>query len=75
MAEKTKINDYGDVLFTEQDAIDLLYTDPDFDIGGKGFQDIIYYRGAKGGKNIMNTIELLFKVANKKLKSRLIISS
>lgn len=44
---------------------DITQIDPDFDIGGKGFQDIIYYRGAKGGKNIMNTIELLFKVANK----------
>jgi len=44
---------------------DITSIDPDFDIGGKGFQDIIYYRGAKGGKNIMNTIELLFKVANK----------
>ena len=32
MAAKTKINDHGDVIFTEQDAIDLLYTDPDFDI-------------------------------------------
>ena len=32
MAEKTKINDHGDVIFSEQDVIDLLYTDPDFDI-------------------------------------------
>ena len=32
MAEKTKINDHGDVVFSEEDAIDLLYTDPDFDI-------------------------------------------
>ena len=44
---------------------DITQIDESFDIGGKGFQDIIYYRGAKGGKNIMNTIELLFKVANK----------
>ena len=32
MAEKTKINDYGDCIYTEQDALDLLYTNPDFDI-------------------------------------------
>ena len=44
---------------------DIKEIDKDFNIGEKGFQDIIYYRGAKGGKNIMNTIELLFKVANK----------
>ena len=32
MAAKTKINDHGDVIFSEQDAIDLLYTNPDFDL-------------------------------------------
>ena len=32
MAEKTKINDYGDCIYTVQDALDLLYTNPDFDI-------------------------------------------
>jgi hypothetical protein len=32
MAAKTKINDHGDCIFTEEDAIDLLYTDPNFDI-------------------------------------------
>ena len=26
MAAKIKINDHGDCIFTEQDAIDLLYT-------------------------------------------------
>ena len=30
MAAKIKINDHGDCIFTEQDAIDLLYTDPTF---------------------------------------------
>ena len=39
MAEKTNINDHGDVLFTEQDAIELLYTDPTFDIGKLFFED------------------------------------
>ena len=29
---KTKINDHGDVIFSEEDVIELLYTDPDFDI-------------------------------------------
>ena len=39
MAEKTKINDHGDVIFTEQDVIDLLYTNPDFDISKLFFAD------------------------------------
>ena len=43
MAEKTKINDHGDVLFTEQDAIDLLYTNPDFDIGKLFFDNTKQY--------------------------------
>ena len=43
MAEKIKINDHGDVLFTEQDAIDLLYTDPDFDISKLFFDDTTQY--------------------------------
>ena len=45
MAEKTKINDYGDCIYTEQDALDLLYTNPDFDIS-KLFFDL---GGALGG--------------------------
>jgi len=32
MVEKIKINDHGDVVFTEQDAIELLYTNPNFNI-------------------------------------------
>tara|TARA_B100001109_G_C18759797_1_gene425524 strand:+ start:134 stop:655 length:522 start_codon:yes stop_codon:yes gene_type:complete len=43
MAEKTKINDHGDVLFTEQDAIDILYTNPEFDIRKLFFEDIEKY--------------------------------
>ena len=39
MAEKTKINDHGDVLFSEQDAIDLIYTNPDFDISKLFFEE------------------------------------
>ncbi len=39
MVEKTNINDHGDVIFTEQDVIDLLYTDPDFDISKLFFAD------------------------------------
>jgi len=38
MAEKTKINETGDCIFTEQDAIDLLYTNPDFDISKLFFE-------------------------------------
>lgn len=43
MAEKTKINEYGDVIFSEEDAIDLLYTDPDFDISKLYFNNIDKY--------------------------------
>ena len=32
MAARTKINDHGDVIFSEEDVIELLYTDPNFDI-------------------------------------------
>ncbi len=43
MAAKTKINDHGDVIFSEQDAIDLLYTNPDFDLSKLYFDDIDKY--------------------------------
>jgi len=43
MAEKTKINDFGDVIFSEEDVIDLLYTDPDFDISKLYLEDIDKY--------------------------------
>ena len=43
MAEKTKINDHGDVIFSEEDAIDLLYTDPDFNLSKLYFNDIDKY--------------------------------
>ena len=43
MAEKTKINDHGDVIFSEEDAIDLLYNDPNFDIAKLYFNDIEKY--------------------------------
>ena len=43
MAEKTKINDHGDVIFSEEDVIDLLYTNPDFDISKLYFADIEKY--------------------------------
>ena len=43
MAAKTKINDHGDVIFSEEDVIDLLYTDPDFDISKLYFDSIDKY--------------------------------
>ena len=39
MAARTKINDYGDCIFSEQDAVDLLYTDPNFDLTKLFFED------------------------------------
>ena len=46
MAVKTKINDHGDVIFTEQDAIDLLYTEPNFDISKLFFDEVKQYGSA-----------------------------
>ena len=43
MAEKTKINDHGDVIFSEEDVIDLLYTNPNFDISKLYIDDITKY--------------------------------
>ncbi len=43
MAAKTKTNDYGDVIFSEEDAIDLLYNNPDFNISKLYFNDIEKY--------------------------------
>ena len=43
MAAKTKINDHGDVIFSEEDVIELLYTDPDFDISKLYFDSIDKY--------------------------------
>ena len=46
MAEKIKINETGDCIFTEQDAIDLLYTNPDFDISKLFFDDTKQYNNS-----------------------------
>ena len=43
MAAKTKTNNYGDVIFSEEDAIDLLYNNPDFNISKLYFNDIEKY--------------------------------
>ena len=43
MAEKTKINDHGDVIFSEEDVIDLLYSNPEFDISKLYFDDVEKY--------------------------------
>ena len=39
----TKINDHGDVIFSEEDVIELLYTDPNFDISKLYLNDIDKY--------------------------------
>ena len=43
MVEKIKVNDTGDCIFAEQDAIDLLYTNPEFDISKLFFEDTKQY--------------------------------
>ena len=39
----TKINEYGDVIFSEEDVIELLYTDPNFNISKLYFDSIDKY--------------------------------
>ena len=46
MAEKTKTNEHGDVIFSEEDALELLYTNPEFDISQLFFEDIEKYSTA-----------------------------
>ena len=46
MAEKTKTNEHGDVIFSEDDAIELLYSNPDFDISRLFFDDTAKYSKA-----------------------------
>ena len=43
MAAKTKINETGDCIYTETDAIELLYNNPDLDISTLFFDDISQY--------------------------------
>ena len=46
MEEKTKTNEHGDVIFSEEDAIELIYTDPEFDISRLFFDDTEKYSTA-----------------------------
>ena len=46
MVAKIKINETGDCIFTEQDAIDLLYTNPDFDISKLFFKTTEQYNNS-----------------------------
>ena len=46
MVEKTKTNEHGDVIFSEDDALELIYSNPDFDISKLFFEDITKYKMA-----------------------------
>jgi|TARA_B100001996_G_C18625131_1_gene579411 DNA polymerase III alpha subunit len=46
MVAKTKINETGDCIFNEQDAIDILYSNPEFDISKLFFDDIEKYNNS-----------------------------
>ena len=46
MVEKTKTNEHGDVIFSEDDVIELLYKNPDFDISKLYFHDTEKYKQA-----------------------------
>ena len=52
MAEKIKINETGDCIFTEEDAIDLLYTNPDFDIAKLFFKTTEQYNNSIKGTGV-----------------------
>ena len=43
MAAKIKTNDYGDCIYSEDDAIDLIYTNPNIDIT-KIFFEVTLFR-------------------------------
>ena len=46
MVAKIKTNETGDCIFSEQDAIDLLYTNPKFDITKLFFESTAQYNSA-----------------------------
>ena len=43
MVEKIKINETGDCIYTEQDVIELLYSNPELDISKLFFDNISQY--------------------------------
>jgi len=63
MAAKTKTNEHGDVIFSEEDAIDLLYTNPDFDITKLYFTDIDKY--SQSLKTLGIDLPVINKVPNR----------
>ena len=64
MAEKTKINEHGDVIFSEEDVIDLLYTNPEFDISKLYLTDIEQYQDSL--KQLGVDLPLINTVPNRK---------
>jgi len=46
MAEKTRTNDHGDVIFSEEDVIELIYNNPELDIGELFLDDTEKYNSA-----------------------------
>ena len=59
MVAKIKTNEHGDCIYTEQDAIDLLYTDPQFDISRLFFESTEQYN------NTVNDLALSLPPLNK----------
>ena len=58
MAAKTKINDQGDVIFSEEDAIDWLYNDPSFNISKLYLKDIEDALSSGTGKDAQVKVKL-----------------
>ena len=66
MAEKTKINEHGDVIFSEEDVIDILYTNPNFDISKLYLSDIEQYQNSL--KDLGVDLPLLSKAPDRQAK-------
>ncbi len=52
MVAKIKTNDHGDCIFTEENALDLLYTNPKFDISKLFFESPDQYNNAVKNLNL-----------------------
>ena len=60
MVAKTKINETGDCIYTEQDVIELLYSNPELDISKLFFDDPAQYNSSI--KNTGTDLSTLSKV-------------
>ena len=64
MAEKIKTNETGDCIFTEQNAIELLYQNPQLDISKLFFEDTEQFNKSvdQTGINLTKLSQKLMKI-------------